>query len=119
MYQQVKVLTLLRNRHPGGPRSREKDQVILDAVATKLMVAHSCIIVIRAAMVRAPERLPTPCWKTNMNGKSVGVFMALSGLMRQKSRVSNIPNAMAPFRAILKTMARGTFFAWFDISSDI
>ena len=62
------LLTLLSIFQPGVPRSRAKAQVILEAVAIKLMVAQMLRILISEAIVSAPGRLPTAWRKISMKG---------------------------------------------------
>ena len=60
---------MLKIFQPGVPRSREKAQVIRDAVAMLLIVAQMLRVVMIAAMVSAPGTLPIAWRNISMKGK--------------------------------------------------
>ena len=68
-YAHEKVeLTLLTNRQPGTPRSREKAQSIRDADASKPMVEQSDSRMITETIIAALGRFSVAWRNTDMNG---------------------------------------------------
>ena len=111
--------TLLRIFENGRPRSRANDQVILDEVAIKPMVAQMA----RAMTMEARAVVPAVdlvAWrKISIKGKPVGDVRTLSRLPMPKSVAISMPNPRQPLISMLVMIDRGTETDGFSISSDI
>ena len=112
--------TLPNNHQKGRPRSRAKDQYILDDDATVANVAQISSTVTMAAIVKLPPTELVASKKIAMNGYwRGGVDVILSMSLREKRTATSIPKPKHPLRIMLKSIERGTMTAAFFISSDI
>lgn len=71
-----------------------------EAEAAKVMEAQMSMIVMIAAMVKAPLTEPTACRKIAMNGYPVLVVKTLSTLPRQNRHAISMAKPSTPLRAI-------------------
>jgi hypothetical protein len=101
----------MRIEEKGVPRSRAKDQVILDAVVV-IPIAHAQVRARTTAVIAvAPAMLPTLSWKIWMKGNAVSVERTVVRSPMQNRTVSIIAKPRRPFRIMLPQMARGILIA--------
>ena len=112
-------LTCCNDCQPGKPRSLQKDQHILEAVARMPMLAENAMIVMMLAMVVAPAMDPVESRKIGIYTYFVGDFSAFSTSLRLNNVTSSTANPKAPLIKTLIMIDRGTTRAAFLISSDI
>jgi len=115
------VLTMLRAREKGSPRSRANDHVMRDAAARHPIALQNSSRTIIATMTVAPASEPTACVKMRRKG-AVVAFWSLSKsviLWALKRTAKSIPNANVPLMTRLRSIERGTSVLAFFTSSDI
>ena len=114
-----RIFTLLKNCHPGRPRSRENDQTIRAELAIEAITAENASVVTMAVITVAPAIEPVAWVKISMNGYPVGLAAAAVRSPAQKRTAINIAKASTPLMKMLATMDRGTTEEASLISSDI
>ena len=94
--------------HPGKPRSRQKDQHILEAVASMPIFAEKAMVATMLIMAAVPATEPVQSRKICMKGYFVGVSRVFSTSFRLNRVASSTASPKAPLMKILVMMERGT-----------
>lgn len=115
------MLTTLRVRQNGSPRSLAKDQVIRDAAAKQPIALQNSKVMIMTVMMIAPTVDPVAYSNMRMKSGVVEVVSfinsSISGALN--STETSMPRARHPLIPRLKSMERATSVLAFLTSSDI
>jgi len=115
------LLTTLRAREKGSPRSRAKDQVMRDAAAKQPIALQNSRKMMMLTMIVAPAFDPTAARKIRMKAAVGAAASSISAVRFSalKRMARSMPIASVPLMIRLSSMDRGTSTLAFFTSSDI